>query len=112
MKSNLTLSLDTELVAKLKREKNYSDLINEQMKGYYDVKCIESLQVLKENQQKTKQIIKENRKRLKEIDKNILKIKEKEKIILKETELNWKFSELSDEEKHRFVQNTLKGGQQ
>ena len=62
-KQNLTISLDQELVEKLKEETNYSDVINEQMKGFYAVKSCENVEVLKLNLAKTKQILKENRKK-------------------------------------------------
>lgn len=83
MKANLTVSLDLELVEKLKRETNYSDLINTEMKAFYDVKTIENLEDLKQKQAKIKLFIKDNRKILREIDQKIDKISEKEKLFKK-----------------------------
>ncbi len=64
MKQNITLSLDTEIVASLKREKNYSDVVNEQLKAFYSVKDIENIEILYKELVKTKQIVKENNKKL------------------------------------------------
>jgi N-glycosylase/DNA lyase len=82
MKTNLTVSLDVELVAKLKRETNYSDVINEQIKGYYDIKSIENQQILKEELTKTKQFIKQSNKKRREIEQKLKQIKQKEEFIL------------------------------
>lgn len=90
MKTNLTLSFDVEVAKQLKEETNYSDLVNEQMKAYYDVKDVENVRLLQQNLIKTKQIIKENNRKKREIIKTINKIKEKEKIILEKTRTNIK----------------------
>jgi len=83
MKNNITISLDSEIVRKLKAETNYSDLINEQMKGYYAVKTCENVGILRLNLAKTKQILKENRKKRREIEAVLLKITKKEKLFKK-----------------------------
>lgn len=82
MKSTITLSLDLDIIDKLKEEKNYSDLTNEQLKAYYNVKHCENLVILKQNLAKIKQIIKENKKKEKEIIQIINKIEDKNKKFL------------------------------
>jgi len=74
MKNHITISLDQEIVEKLKQESNYSDVINEQLKGYYYVKQVDNIETLKQNLYKTKQILKENRKKRREIEAQIKKI--------------------------------------
>ncbi len=83
MKNNITISLDSEIVLKLKAETNYSDVINEQMKGYYAVKTCENAETLKLNLAKTKQILKENRKKRREIEEQLNKIDKKHKLLRK-----------------------------
>jgi len=83
MKNNITISLDSEIVLKLKEETNYSDVINEQMKGYYAVKSCENLEILRLNLAKTKQILKENRKKRREIEQQLAKIDKKDKLFKK-----------------------------
>ena len=83
MKNNITISLDSEVVKKLKAEKNYSDLINEQMKGYYDVKLIENKELLIQKQQEIKQILKISRKKKRDIDDLLNKIDKKDRKIKK-----------------------------
>ncbi len=90
MKSNITLSLDVDLIKQLKQEDNYSDLVNEQIKAYYDVRDVENLRLLQQNLLKTKQILKENRKKERQIKATIEKIKSKEKDILEKTRINIK----------------------
>jgi len=82
MKTNLTLSLDSDIAIKLKRESNYSDLVNEQIKLYYDANQINNQQILRENLQKIKQNIRESNKKRREIEAKIAKIKQKEEYIL------------------------------
>ena len=83
MKAIITISLDTEIIKKLKAETNYSDVINEQLKGYYAVKTCENVEILKTNLTKTKQILKENRKIRREIEEQLLKIDKKHKLFKK-----------------------------
>jgi len=80
MKNNITISLDDEIVRKLKAESNYSDVVNEQLKGYYAVKTCENEEILRTNLTKTKQILKENRKIRREIEGQLLKIDKKQKL--------------------------------
>jgi len=82
MKHNITISLDHEIVSKLKQENNYSDVINEQMKAFYEEESIENIQILKEKLVKTKQIIKESNKKRRDIEKHMEKLRIKEKRIL------------------------------
>jgi len=83
MKNNITISLDSEIVRKLKAEPNYSELINEQMKGFYAVKTCENVGILKLNLAKIKQILKENRKKRREIEAVLSKIDKKQKLFKK-----------------------------
>jgi len=80
MKTNITLSIDQEIAEKLKAETNYSDLVNEQLKGYYAVKTSENKEILRLNLAKTKQILKENRKKRRELEAALLKIDKKHKL--------------------------------
>lgn len=82
-KQNLTLSLDQEIVSKLKEENNYSEVVNEQMKAFYSVKSCQNIQILSLELAKTKQILKENRKKRKELEQTIDKINKKQKLFKK-----------------------------
>ena len=79
MKTNITISIDQELARKLQEESNYSDVINEQMKGYYNVKTCENIETLNTKLAETKQILKENRKKKREIEGQLIKIDQKNK---------------------------------
>jgi GTP-binding protein EngB required for normal cell division len=79
MKSTITISLDTEIIEKLKGEDNYSEVINEEMKAHYIYGNDISLQVLVKKRSEIKQLLKESRKNLQIINKKIDKVKEKEK---------------------------------
>ena len=83
MKAIITISLDTELIKKLKAESNYSDVINEQMKGYYDVKQIDNLEILNTKLAEIKQNLKISRKKRRDIEDNIAKITKKHKLFKK-----------------------------
>ena len=83
MKAIITISLDTELIKKLKAESNYSDVINEQMKGYYDVKQIDNLEILNEKLAEIKQNLKISRKKRRIIEESIAKITKKHKLFKK-----------------------------
>ncbi|MBR9679357.1 MAG: hypothetical protein GON13_03760 [Nanoarchaeota archaeon] len=83
MKAIITISLDTELIKKLKGESNYSDVINEQMKGYYDVKLIDNLEILNEKLVEIKQNLKFSRKKKRVIEESITKIEKKHKLFKK-----------------------------
>lgn len=83
MKAIITISLDTELIKKLKAEKNYSDVINEQMKGYYDVKQVDNLEILNEKLAEIKQNLKFSRKKRRVIEETIAKITKKHKLFKK-----------------------------
>jgi len=79
MKTNITITIDQEIAKKLREETNFSDLINEQMKGYYDVKKSENIEFLSKELIKTKQILKKNRKKRRDIEETIEKITQKQK---------------------------------
>ena len=83
MKTIITINLDTELIKKLKAEKNYSQLINDQMKGYYDVKLIDNLEDLNEKLAENKQKTKILRKKRRVLDETIDKILKKQKLFKK-----------------------------
>ena len=83
MKINITISLDKEIVMKLKEESNYSDVINEQMKGYYDVKLIDNLEILNQKLAEIKQNLKISRKKRRVIEESIAKITKKHKLFKK-----------------------------
>lgn len=83
MKINITITLDKEIVEKLKEENNYSDLINREMKAYYDGVEAYSLKKLKQKQAEIKRLFKQKRKEEKEIKQKIEKIETKESKILK-----------------------------
>jgi D-hexose-6-phosphate mutarotase len=93
MKTTITISLDQELVYKLKEENNYSDLINMHMNAYYNVKDVQNIQILKQNLEKSKVIVKENRKKQREIIKTIEKLKQKEKDLIDKCRINIKKTE-------------------
>ena len=83
MKNHINITLDNEIIEQLRRENNYSELINEQMKGYYAVQTCENLQILTENLKKTKQILKEYRRKRREIEAQVFKINKKRKLFKK-----------------------------
>ncbi len=83
MKAIITISLDTEIIKKLKAETNYSDVINEQMKGFYDVKKIDNLEILNQKLTEIKQNGKILRKKRRVIEDNIAKIEKKQKLFKK-----------------------------
>ncbi len=78
MKTNITLSLDIEIIEELKKEKNYSSIVNEEMKMYFNQTNKQNLVFLDKKLRETKQFIKEKRKKQREIVKIIDKIKLKE----------------------------------
>lgn len=80
-KTNITISVDFELAEKLKLEKNYSNIINEQMWVFYKASNSENKKILKQNLIEIKQILKEKRKKQREIEKKIKQIEEREKIL-------------------------------
>jgi len=83
MKINITISLDSEIVEKLKAENNYSDLINREMKAYYEGVSSYNLKKLKQKQAELKKIVKESRKEAKIINQKIEKIETNEAKILR-----------------------------
>ena len=83
MKNNITISLDSEIARKLKAESNYSDLINEQMKGFYSVKTCENTEILNRNLTGIKQNLKILRKKRREIEAVLSKIDKKQKLFKK-----------------------------
>ena len=83
MKTNITITIDEEIARKLRAETNFSDLINEQMKGYYDVKKIENIEFLNQKLVEIKQILKKNRKKRRDVEETIEKINQKQKLFKK-----------------------------
>jgi len=83
MKSTITISLDTEIIEKLKGEDNYSEVINEEMKAHYIHGNDISLQVLTKKRSELKQLLKESRKNFQILNKKIDKIKKRETETLK-----------------------------
>jgi D-hexose-6-phosphate mutarotase len=79
MKINKYISIDEDIFYKLKKETNASDIINKQLRAYYNVKDCENIEILKQNLYKIKQINKENRKKEKEIASKLLKLDQKNK---------------------------------
>jgi hypothetical protein len=78
MKVPITCTLDLELVEKLKREENYSNIINEQLLVFYNSLDTPNKGKLMQNLKETKAILKENRKKQREIEKKLEKIKQNE----------------------------------
>ena len=83
MKTIITISLDQEIVKLLKAENNYSDLINQEMKGYYDVKSVDNLEILNQKLAEIKQNLKISRKKRRVIEETIQKITKKHKLFKK-----------------------------
>lgn len=79
MKINKYISIDEDIFKRLARETNASDLINEQLKAYYNKKNCENVVILKQNLVILKQINKENNKKAKELIKKIDKLDQKNK---------------------------------
>lgn len=85
MKINITISLEKEIVERLKEEDNYSELINREIKAYYE--GVESLNLkrLKQKHAEIKLILKQKRRESREVGRNIEKLEQKESRILKIT---------------------------
>jgi rubrerythrin len=81
MKSTLTISLDIEIINKLKQEHNYSDFVNEQLKAVFNAGWSENKKILTQNLKEIKQKNKELNKKRREIEKKIAQITEREKIL-------------------------------
>jgi hypothetical protein len=79
MKINKYISIDEDIFYKLKKETNASDIINQQLRAFYNTKDCENIEILKQNLYKIKQINKENRKKEKEIASKLLKLDQKNK---------------------------------
>ena len=80
MKINITLSLDEEIVRLLKETSNYSKLVNEQMEVFFRTSSVRNKKILKQNLADIKQLVREKNKKRREIEKQLIKIAEKEKI--------------------------------
>lgn len=81
MKTNITISMDVEIVNRLKQEENYSDLVNEQIKVFYNASASENKRILKQNLSEIKAKTKEYNKKKREIEKKLQQIEEREKIL-------------------------------
>lgn len=81
MKSNITLSLDIKNIERLKKEKNYSDVVDKQISAYYNVNQCKNLAFLMQNHEKKRLESKKIKKEIKEIAEEIDKIKQKDKEI-------------------------------
>jgi len=82
MKINKYISIDEDIFKQLSREINASDLINEQLKAYYNQKSCENLEILKQKLAEIKRINKENRRKEKELISKIDKLSQKNKDFL------------------------------
>ena len=81
MKINITLSLDEEIVRRLKAEPNYSRLVNDQMEVFFRTSTSQNKKILKQNLAELKQKTKLFNKQKREIEKQLIKIEENEKIL-------------------------------
>lgn len=81
MKINLTLSLDEEIVRQLKKNNNYSQLVNEQLEVFFRTSMVEDKKILNQNLAEIKQKTRFFNKKRREIEKQLLKIEEKNKIV-------------------------------
>jgi len=81
MKSTLTISLDTDLIELLRKEDNYSDAINQQLRGFYFGDRCDNIKILRENKREIEQKLKQMRKKAREIDKKLQKIVDNERKI-------------------------------
>lgn len=79
MKINKYISIDEDIFKLLSKETNASELINEQLKAYYNQKNCENLVLLKQNLANLKQINRENNKKAKELIRKIDKLDQKNK---------------------------------
>jgi hypothetical protein len=82
MKGNITVSIDIGLIEQLKKETNYSELINKITQEHYEVGRSKNLAILNEIFDKKRQEMKKLRKEIKEIRGEIAQINKKEKEIL------------------------------
>lgn len=83
MKSTIHLSLDQELIDQLRKENNYSDLVNNVVKEYYNGINCENIAILMQNEAKYKKEARVIAKKRRLIAKKIEKIKQKEKKVIK-----------------------------
>lgn len=77
MKINKYISIDEDIFRQLSRESNASDLINEQLKEYYNIKNCENIEILKQKLVEIKRINKENRKKERKLLQKIDKLDQK-----------------------------------
>lgn len=82
MKQTITISLDREIIDELKKENNYSNAINEQLKAMYNTNKSKNLEILNKNLEESLKELKKTRKKVKEIKESIGEIKKKEKITI------------------------------
>jgi ribosomal protein S27AE len=91
MKANITLSLDNEIINELRTIKDYSILVNEQLKAYFNARTSENKEILKQNLAIIKQNQRENNKKRREIEKRIEQIDlkyKKLKEMIRDKEMN------------------------
>jgi hypothetical protein len=79
MKFNKQVGFDEDIFERLQQELNASEVINGQMRAYYNVKQCKNIALLKQNLTIIKQIIKDNRKKEKEITREIEKIEREDR---------------------------------
>ena len=79
MKINKQVGFDEDIYQRLQQEDNASDVINSQMRAYYNIKECKNIVLLKQNLTIIKQNIKENRKKEKQIVMEIDKIERADK---------------------------------
>lgn len=111
MKTNITITIDQEIVEELKREVNYSSLINEQLKAYYATKHCENEAILQQKLKETKQILTENRRKRREYEAQLRKIAEKKKKVkdfFKKKQYN-KAKLIKKIEEKRRIENSMEG---
>jgi hypothetical protein len=105
MKSRINVSLDEEIIEKLRVEENYSDVINKQLKEYYLGTKTENLQKLSEKLANLKKTSKETLKSMREIKNQIAKIKEKEEVVLSKFKSREKLILAIEEKRERALKN-------
>jgi hypothetical protein len=82
MKINKYISLDEDIFRELSKENNASEVINNTLKEYYNIKNSKSQAVIRTKLEDIKQILKENRRKERILSKELYKMQIKDKEFL------------------------------
>jgi len=105
MKNRLNISLDDEIIDRLRQEENYSDIVNRQLKEYYLANKIENIERLNQKLINLKAIHKQTNREMREIKAQIKKIKDKEALVLEKFKSRSELIKVIEDRRERIKQN-------